>query len=174
MLKEQASLIPFNIFIPNYSKPLFDYASYTTSSGNFLMAGIINWLDNEGLEIFVDYPCNETEIEFAIKYTLIKMFLRKNEKFNHLEIGGNVNMMLFEILRINNTIINLVLSLDNLTENIKGLLDYEVRKSFAVALSKNKTLTTLNFYGNCGMGTLKEIFHKNTTLKEFYYYGFGD
>ncbi|KAF0512846.1 f-box domain-containing protein [Gigaspora margarita] len=109
--KEQASLIPFNIFLPNYPKPLFDYASYTTTVGFHLTDGILSWLNNEGLGEII-YDIIETEVEFAIKCSLISMFLRKNEKLKHLEIKGNINMMILEGLRINNTVTYLDLLFD--------------------------------------------------------------
>ncbi|KAF0556982.1 f-box domain-containing protein [Gigaspora margarita] len=102
-VEEQTLLIPFNIILPNYSKPLFEYASYTKSVGFCLHDGVKNWLNDEG---YIDnYKRNRNEPVNAVKCSLIAMFLRTSKKLKILEINGTIcNKMISNYLYRNTTI----------------------------------------------------------------------
>lgn len=108
--EEQALLIPHKINLPNYQKPLFEYPSFTTYVGFYLVDrktdGVKNWLYREGYEenyINDDYYydgynyyddhsyCNFDYQEFnehvnTVKRSLIVMFLRTGKKIKYLNI----------------------------------------------------------------------------------------
>ncbi|KAF0501624.1 f-box domain-containing protein [Gigaspora margarita] len=104
--EEQALLVPFNINFPNCPRPLFEYASYTKSVGFFLPAGVKNWLDVEGSR---DSQLNKRIPVEAIKYALIKMFLRTSKNLKCLTLSGVINKAILESLYMKNTIIDLSL-----------------------------------------------------------------
>ncbi|KAF0556219.1 nucleotide-binding oligomerization domain-containing protein 2-like [Gigaspora margarita] len=138
--KEQASLIPFKIILPIYPRPLFDYASYTTYVGLNFCNGIINWLNSERHDIIIESRRYEDKVETAIKCSLIAMFLRKSKRLKYLEYEGIINKMIFENLRMNNTVIKLDLCLDN--------LDFENTKELSKFIIENTTLINLELSSN--------------------------
>ncbi|KAF0522644.1 f-box domain-containing protein [Gigaspora margarita] len=130
--EEQSLLLPYNIILPNYQRPLFEYSSFATYVSFHLADrntdGVKNWLckegynDNKFLE-FCDYndfnyyddlsywDYNDKELNeqaIAIKCSLITMFLRTSRNLKHLNTDKPIyNNMLFERLLKNNTITSL-------------------------------------------------------------------
>ncbi|KAF0461853.1 hypothetical protein F8M41_000348 [Gigaspora margarita] len=162
--EEQVLLIPFKIFLSNYSKPLFEYTSYTTSVCRYLNGGIISWLnENDYTEVKHRWECNTDTLVNAVKYSLISMFLRTNERFSYLEVFGFIdnNNKLIKNLCGNNTINSLYL--------YENWIDSE---GIAEILCNNTTLTSLKLNGNNngnnigikGAKALAKALHTNTTL----------
>ncbi|KAF0470705.1 RNI-like protein [Gigaspora margarita] len=176
--EEQALLIPFDIVLPNYSSPLFEYSSFATYVGFYFVDrdtdGVKNWLCKEGYEdvhmnndynYYDDYSYynydyhNFNEKANAIKYSLISMFLRTSKKLKHLNVNEPIyNKILIEKLQKNTTITSLKLRINNL-ESIELLSEF---------IDKNTTLTSLDISRNAlgfkEMQKLIKALHENTTL----------
>ncbi|KAF0486326.1 f-box domain-containing protein [Gigaspora margarita] len=103
-LEEQTKLIPFDIILPNNSKPLFEYTNYIKSIKITTDCGILGWLNHEGSgpRDLIDYSKEDSDSINAvqtIRSSLTLMFLKSCNKLNYLSFRGiNYNEMkiLFE------------------------------------------------------------------------------
>ncbi|KAF0437757.1 hypothetical protein F8M41_004348 [Gigaspora margarita] len=132
--EEQAFLIPFEISLPSYSKPLFEYTNYTTSISDHMNIGIIDWFD------YYDESVEDVSIglQNALRCSLIAMFLRTNKKLKHLKVNGIIYEEITKDFCRNNTITTLELQSNNFSS--KELM---VLKE---AIANNTTLTSLSLY----------------------------
>ncbi|KAF0345979.1 f-box domain-containing protein [Gigaspora margarita] len=160
--EEQSLLSPFKLLLPNYSKPLLEYTSYIISVNNHLYDGIENWLRHEGY--YDKKYVIVSDIEDAIKCSLILMFLRTNKKLKYLSLNGIIcYKLIFENLYKNDTIISMDYHFNN---------DFKSSEIDALIkiLSKSTTLTSLNLSNNqlgSDNGTGKEIvFHNQLRYKK--------
>ncbi|KAF0474659.1 hypothetical protein F8M41_024705 [Gigaspora margarita] len=121
--EEQTLLIPFKIILPNHSKLLFEYTSYTKSVGFDLTSGVIKWLNGEGYKINSDDidERNVDKLISAVRCSLITMFIRTSKKLKYLTIHGNINKIIFKNLYTNTTLLDLSLNFDHFnSEEIKS------------------------------------------------------
>ncbi|KAF0488033.1 hypothetical protein F8M41_022427 [Gigaspora margarita] len=162
-VEEQTLLIPFNITLPSYSKPLFEYTCYITSINSDLYKGIRNWLSFDGAK----------NLLHAIKSSLIVMFLRTSGTLKDLRLDEIIcNQLLFEKLYENTTVTHVSLFIsykvndDLLSKSIDRLVKF---------VNKNSTLTCFNLtsirLGIKGVKTLLEALYKNTVLNSLGFFG---
>ncbi|KAF0562126.1 RNI-like protein [Gigaspora margarita] len=141
-VKEQALLIPLSINLPNYQKPLFEYPSFTTYVGFYLVDrktdGVKNWLYREGYE--------ENYINDDYYY----------DGYNYYDDHSYCNFDYQEFNEHVNTV-------------KRSLIVMFLRTALAKTLYKNTTLTSLsirhNYLGSEGVKALARALYKNNTLK---------
>ncbi|RIB27383.1 hypothetical protein C2G38_2240173 [Gigaspora rosea] len=106
---EEQALIPFKINPLNYIKPLFEYTSYTTSVGYYLLDGVQDLFSEEDT-IFIN----------AVRCSLVKMLLRTSRKLKNLTIrfDGVIRDKTIKELCRNTTIVSL--SIDNMNNEPFG------------------------------------------------------
>ncbi|RIB05180.1 hypothetical protein C2G38_2220380 [Gigaspora rosea] len=138
-------------------KPLFEYTNYITSIENDFYDGIKDWLYDEGYY----------ELEYAVKCSLIVIFLRTGKNLRHLNLDETIrNQLIFENLYENTNI-----------TSINFYLTYSIFKSKAIDVlekirCKNSPLETLDLRYNKfdQVKELADALCKNNTLKYLYLY----
>ncbi|KAF0525405.1 f-box domain-containing protein [Gigaspora margarita] len=116
--EEQALLIPFNIMLPNNSKPLFEYTTYVTDINIDSVDGIINWLYHEKQEFHYSW----STVTKIIKHSLTLMLLRTSVKLKYLSVRGKAVNLLEKILIKSTSLSSLTFSRNELLpEDIKAL-----------------------------------------------------
>ncbi|KAF0537717.1 f-box domain-containing protein [Gigaspora margarita] len=154
--EEQTLLIPFNITLSNYQKPLFEYTSYITFVSNFLYEGIRDWLPSKKNKL-------GNELENAVDFSLITMLLRTSKNLKFLSLNEIIcNQIIFEKVYENTTVTSMQLC------NVDDGFKYKAIDRLAKILSKDSTLTSLHLslyqLEFEGVKTLLEALYKNTTL----------
>ncbi|RIB11975.1 hypothetical protein C2G38_2042214 [Gigaspora rosea] len=157
--EEQTLLIPFKITFLRHPKPLFEYTRYIISINSHFYIGIKNWLPYNRHEI-------RSELENAVKCSLIKMLLRTSKCLKYLYLDEIIcNPLIFENLYKNSTIISIDLCL---TYNISNNFKSKAIDGLIKILNKNSTLTSLNLrsilLGTKEMKVLLEALYKNSVL----------
>ncbi|KAF0485910.1 RNI-like protein [Gigaspora margarita] len=168
--EEQASLIPFEIILPNRPKPLINYANFIVSYKDFNYDNPIkNWIANEGRgtpestnydDDYEDYDDNNYIVQI-IKCSLIAMLIRTSKRLKFVTFHGHdygiFAKNLIEAIYRNTTINDICLDdVDLGSDDVKAITD---------ALFKNTTLESLNNeLGAEGMELLAVALCKNTSL----------